>query len=203
MLDKQIPYKNIVMQLDSRLLDSLSAPVLPEGYRFRLYRDGDALHWARIETSVLEFETKAEAYRHFTGTYLPRSGELTQRCIFVLNPKGLPIATATAWYDNSDLGHQANLHWVAVCPQEQGRGIGEAIVRRALQIYKTLEPREDILLHTQTWSHSAVCLYHKLGFVMMKAKTIKGCGNEYEEAMDVLRTVLPEPIYLSLRRTAQ
>jgi ribosomal protein S18 acetylase RimI-like enzyme len=203
MLDKSIPYKNIIMKLESKLISSISDPVLPDGYTFRLYNDGDEIHWARIETSVLEFDSENDAYDYFIKTYIPRIDELKSRCVFVLNQDGLPIATTTAWYDNSDLGHQANLHWVAVCPQYQGMGIGEAVVKKALQIYNELEPHEDILLHTQTWSHNAVNLYHKLGFVMMKTETIKCCGNDYSEAVNILKDIVPPEIYLSLINTAK
>lgn len=203
MLDKSVPYKNIIMKLDAGFISSLSNPVLPEGYTFRLFNDEDEIHWARIETSVLEFTSENDACDYFKKTYIHRNNELKERCIFVLNPNGLPVATATSWYDNSDLGHQANLHWVAVCPEYQGLGIGEALVKKALQIYSELEPNEDILLHTQTWSHKAVNLYHKLGFVMMKTETIKCCGNDYLEAVKILKDILPLDVYLSLVNTAK
>jgi ribosomal protein S18 acetylase RimI-like enzyme len=203
MLDKSIPYKNIIMKLDCKLISSLSDPVLPNGYTFRLYNDGDEINWARIETSVLEFESENDAYDYFTKIFIPRIDELKSRCVFVLNQDGLPIATTTAWYDDSDLGHQVHLDWVAVCPKYQGMGIGEAIVKKALQIYNELEPHEDILLHTQTWSHNAVNLYHKLGFVMMKTETIKCCGNDYLEAVKVLEDVVLPETYLSLINTAK
>lgn len=82
-------------------------------------------------------------------------------------------------------------------------GIGESIVKKALQIYFELEPHEDILLHTQTWSYKAVKLYQKLGFVMLKTDTIKGCSNEYLEALKVLKDILPIENYLALANTAK
>lgn len=203
MLDKCIPYKNIIMKLNSCLIPLLSDPLLPSGYTFRLFTEGDETHWARIETSVLEFDSANQAYEYFVKTYIPHIDDLKSRCIFVLNPIGLPIATATAWYDNSGPYHQASLHWVAVSPQYQGIGIGESIVKKALQIYSELEPNEDILLHTQTWSHNAVNLYHKLGFIMMKTETIGCHRNDYSEAVKILKDILPPETYISLIDTAK
>ncbi|HBL83549.1 MAG: hypothetical protein A2Y17_00385 [Clostridiales bacterium GWF2_38_85] len=94
MLDKSIPYMNIIMKLQSKLISSLSGPVLPNGYTFRLYNDGDEIHWARIETSVLEFESENDACDYFTKKFIPHIDELKSRCVFVINQEGLPIANS-------------------------------------------------------------------------------------------------------------
>ena len=84
----------------------LSDPLLPSGYKTRLFTEGDETHWARIETSVLEFDSANQVYDYFVKlTFL--IDDLKSRCIFVLNPIGLPIATATAWYDNGHTIRQA------------------------------------------------------------------------------------------------
>ena len=160
MLDKSIEFKRIVMR-GERAGMNISPPVLPGGYAFRFYETGDAAHWARIETSVLEFDSEDDARRHFAEEFLPHEDELRRRCVFVLRPDGLPIATATAWFSEE---HPARLHWVAVCPEEQGRGIGKAITLKVLEIFRELAPAEPIWLFTQTWSRVAVKMYEKLGF---------------------------------------
>ena len=97
MLDKSIPYKEITMRLPAEKLILLDEPILPEGYAFRLYQPGDERHWARIETSVLEFSSEEEAMTYFQKEFLPFVEELKRRCVFVTDPHGLPVATATAW----------------------------------------------------------------------------------------------------------
>ena len=212
MLDKSIPYKNIVMRLPAERLASLQEPILPDGYAFRLYQPGDALHWARIETSVLEFPNEKEAVAYFEKTFLPYEEELKRRCVFVTNLQGLPVATTTAWFtpaqasgpDGAPLPgppvDRATLHWVSVCPENQGLGLGKAVVQKALSIFLQLHPGEDILLHTQTWSHVAVHLYHKLGFIMAKRLQFAApdgtlTPNDYEEAISVLKKV-EEPAFI-------
>lgn len=203
MLDKSIEYRNIIMKMDKDVLQAVSIPTLPRGFRFRFYENGDEFHWARIETAVLEFSSEKDAYEYFAENFLRKQEELEYRCVFVLNPEGLPIATATAWYADSDCGHQAVLHWVAVCPEYQGLGIGEAIVKKVLCVFKSVEPEEDVFLHTQTWSHIAVGLYHKLGFALVKEKGIAGCENDYSEAMEILKGVVTSKLYLSLVNCAK
>ena len=106
MLDKSIPYKNIIMRMPYDKVQSQPEPVLPDGFSFRFFQEGDEKHWARIETSVLEFADEASAERYFTRDYLPCLDDLKHRCVFVLNRDKLPVATATAWYASSSLGYR-------------------------------------------------------------------------------------------------
>lgn len=201
-MDKSIPYKSIIMKLDNKKLPQISCPALPPGYSFRLYQEGDEIHWARIETSVLEFSTETDAYDYFVKNFMPFRADLQSRCVFVTNQDGLPIATATAWYGDTGRGRQAALHWVAVCPAYQGLGIGKAVVQRALCIFQETEKNKDVFLHTQTWSHTAVNMYHRLGFVLIKEAGIMGFDNDYSEAVTILEDVLQPEVYRSLIDTA-
>jgi len=213
MLDKSIPYKNIIMRMPHDKVSAQPAPVLPDGFCFRSFQAGDESNWARIETSVLEFDDEAGAVRYFTRDYLPFLDDLKRRCVFILNGDEIPIATATAWYAKSSLGYQASLHWVSVMPQYQGLGLGKAVVQEALAIFAMTDPGEAVWLHTQTWSHVAVRLYHKLGFVLLKTEQtavatdngekIQISANDYTEAIEILRPVLEPALLAELIRTAQ
>lgn len=212
MLDKSLEYKSIVMKMDASLVSAVTVPELPSGYAYRLFADGDENHWARLEASVLEFPTEAAALSYFVRDFMPYRELLAQRCVFVTAPGGLPVATATAWYGDSVLGHQAILHWVSVDPAFQGKGLGRAVTAKAVSLFPTLEPGQDVYLHTQTWSHVAIRLYRRIGFRMCKTETIAmmrndGQGpkiypNEYAGALEVLKTVLPPAEIDELVRTA-
>ena len=212
MLDKSIPHKHVIMRLDRNT--QIHEPPLPDGFRFRFFGEGDEYHWARIETSVLEFESEQKAYEYFCRDYLWRKSELEKRCVFIVNPAGLPVATATAWYANSELGYQASLHWVGVCPAYQKRGLGTAIVKKILSLFFAREPEERVWLHTQTWSHAAIRMYRSLGFQMLKTeRTAVEVGgekagpvvskNDYAEALEVLRGVLDDSSYTDLVASAE
>jgi ribosomal protein S18 acetylase RimI-like enzyme len=200
MLDKSIPYKNIIMRMPAVRVASVLPPDLPEGYGFRMFRDGDEDHWARIETSVLEFDSEAEARAYFIRDYLPARRELSRRCVFVVDPGGIPVGTATSWFVGEGEGRQATLHWVGVCPSHQGIGLGKAIVAKSLEIFAHADPGGDVTLHTQTWSHVAIRIYRKAGFAMLRSERmavptggpegIRLMPNDYPESMTVLKEIL-------------
>ena len=212
MLDKSVDYKNIIMKMDCSRVQDIIPPILPDGYSFRYFIQGDEAHWARIEASVLEFDSSVIARNYFEKAYLPYSNELHRRCLFVLNQDSVPIATANAWFADSELGHQASLHWVAVCPECQGLGIGKEVVKQALINFQNVEPNHDVWLHTQTWSHVAVKLYHSLGFSIMKNGKLANMNsrdnipkiypNDFDEAIAILKKVMDDTFVERLVFTA-
>ena len=213
MLDKSLIFKNIIMRIDSHAVLNSCDPVLSDGLSFRFFSGTeDIKNWARIEAAVLEFNSEVEAAEYFEKSYVPHTDELENRCIFVVNQAGLPVATATAWFADSELGHQASLHWVAVHPDYQGLGTGSALVQKCLLIFRELEPGCDVWLHTQTWSHVAVRMYHKLGFNLMKTARLANMNtrngitkiyeNDFSQALEILQNVLTEKALLELTETA-
>lgn len=188
------------MKLAEEKTSSFASPVLPEGFRFKLYEKGDEKAWAEVEASVLEFDSERDALNYFENDYAPSQKELERRCVFVVNQNGVPIATATA--SESPYDGTSVLHWVSVRPEYQGLGIGKAVVGKALQIFREIGNSGDIWLHTQTWSHVAVRLYFKAGFVLVKEGDVEHCGNDYSEAMKILKTILTPEAYKKLEDTA-
>ena len=65
MLDKSIPYQNIIMCAERESLLCLKEPTLPSGVSFRLFCPGDEKQWARLEWQVGEFATEKEAIDYF------------------------------------------------------------------------------------------------------------------------------------------
>jgi len=187
-------------------------PNLPENYSWRLFAPSDVEHWGRIETSVLEFDSQNRAINYFEKTFMPHVDELQKRCLFALNPDGLPIATANAWFTENESGRQALMHWVAVCPEYQGRRLGRFVAVKALELFQSLEPNLPVWLHTQTWSHVAVRLYHSLGFKMVRNdreasqthinEYSEMHKNDYHEALHVLKTILGDEYVDELAKTS-
>lgn len=196
MLDKSIPYKNIIMKRDGKE-PPLPAPVLPEGYGLRFFQAGDETHWARIETAVGEFDTEEEALAYFKENYRIYPEELARRCLFATDPAGWPVGTANAWFARQRDGYWASLHWVAVIPEAQGLGLGRAVVLAAMNQFSLTDPERDVWLHTQTWSHKAVRMYHHMGFRMMKTARLllsnkpdaQPAENDYAQALEILAQV--------------
>ncbi|MBW5449467.1 GNAT family N-acetyltransferase [Cohnella sp. CFH 77786] len=185
MLDKTLPYYNIIMKRRAGL--PFSQPELPEGYSFTLYSAGMERNWAEIETSVGEFNDKKEALEYFRKEYLAHSEELQKRLIVIESPDGHYIATITAWWNYTNGRRDPSLHWLSVKPEFQGLGLGKALVYKCLQIFDQIEGKKDVYLHTQTWSYKAVGLYLSTGFELLKTESFGHYINEYEKAETIIR----------------
>ena len=194
MLDKSIPYKDIYMLLDRNAV--ISAPVPPDGYSFRLYTDGDEKHWSRIETSVGEFASTRRARAYFKREFAPYAAEMKRRCTFVCDTAGMPVGTATAWWNVVEGKRFGLVHWVSVTPRCQGLGLGKVVTQQTLQLLSLYESGNPVMLHTQTWSHIAVRMYYRLGFRMVKDVSPLCPENEFADAVSVLQKVM-EPSELS------
>ena len=224
MIDKSIEYKNIIMVMDGKAALAISEPCLPAGFAFRFFAgEEDIAHWCRIEASVGEFDSEEQARAHFGKEFGAHLAELKERCVFVVNESGLPVATAMGWfgdgkgepveracargsYETSFVQRTNRLHWISASPYYQGLGLGKAVSQKAVVICAALSPGEDVWLSTQTWSHRAVVMYNKLGFVMAKSPLEMVEKNsyveDYDRAIQVLSGVLPREQVEKLVETA-
>jgi len=146
LLDKSIPYHNIIMCRKSGV--SVPQAILPEGYSFKNFSAGDEIHWAEIEASVGEFASTEEAEYYFKTEYLPFLKELERRSIFIETVKGEKIATFTIWWNYSGNLRIPSVHWVAVKPEYQGLGLGKAVVLKGIEKALSIEGDRDIYLNT-------------------------------------------------------
>ena len=186
MLDKSLPYVGLYMKRPSGT--PLKEAPLPEGYKFVFYDTNDELSWAKIETSVLEFDSVFDALLYFNGKFKPEIEEFKKRCLFIENENGTKIATATAWWHFINNERRAWLFWVAVEPDYQGMGLGKAIISRITKLILELEGDVDIFLFTQTWSHKAIKIYEKFGYTPTDEKILykDNKENNYKKAMKIL-----------------
>ncbi|MFA9376312.1 MAG: GNAT family N-acetyltransferase [Lachnotalea sp.] len=192
MLDKSIPYKRIIMKLDSKKNKFNQDIKLPRGYFFQMYEPGLELDWAETEAEVLEYETKEKALAYFKKELIPYQDELEKRMVFIRNHDGVIVANACAWYINYKGLHQAQVHFVAVKPDYQGIGLGKAIFTKILTLFQIYEAGHDVYLHTQTWSHIAIQMYLDMGFEIIKDESLGYRETDLEEAIAVLNLVYDE-----------
>jgi GNAT superfamily N-acetyltransferase len=184
MLDKSIPYYNIIMKYSWGT--SVPEPKLPSGYVLRHYQPGDEFGWAEIEAAVGEFESARDALLCFTDHYLPYPERLGERCLFACDGGGRPVATCTAWWDTRNGAQVPSLHWVGVHPEHQNKGLGKAVVFQCMRDLAALEPGWDVWLHTQSWSYKAIGIYLAAGFELQKSETINSHRNDYALALPLL-----------------
>jgi GNAT superfamily N-acetyltransferase len=194
LLDKSIPYYNVIMKRRANIPIPNSA--LPEGYSFTWYVPGKEEKWAEIETSVGEFENTDQGLHYFWTEYLPHLDELKRRLLFLLNKDGKEIGTITGWWNLTEERRDPSIHWFAVKNEYQGLGLGKALVSECLNRLLFLEGDKDIFLHTQTWSYKAIGLYLKAGFEIVKDESFGHYKNEYDKALPILQPLLHKPAYL-------
>lgn len=189
MLDKLVPYYSIIMKRPAN--QPVPSWSLPGGLRVSPYRDGSDHDWAEIETAVGEFNGVDEARRYFGAHYLAYPEKLRRRLLFVRNTEGVYLATITAWWNDTGERRDASIHWLAVRPTHHRMGLGKALVAACLNILYRVEGDQDIWLHTQTSSHLAIRLYLQAGFQIVPDDTFGGYANEYEQAIPILKALIP------------
>ena len=191
MLDRSIPYYNIIMKKDTPTTVSVLA--LPPQFELHSYRPGVQQQWAELEYEIGDFPSVQKASAYFAKTYLSRSALLARRGIFVSDKKsGCLVGAGIAWFDDQNGAPVSLLHWLITKETYHGRGIGSALIAAALSIYEK-ENDFPVYLHTQPWSYQAIRLYHKFGFQLMKQESFAGYENQYALAVPVLaRYIAPE-----------
>lgn len=139
---------------------------LPPGVRARTFRPGDEMTWAYIQdTADLYNHVTVETHRRDYGTDI---NVLAQRQFFLEDETGAAFASASAWwkdaYDLADGGLWGEVHWVAMLPQWQGRGLARPLMTLVLNRMGELG-HERAYLNTATARLPAVNLYLRFGFV--------------------------------------
>ncbi len=192
MLDRTIPFYNFILRCDN---PNVTSPILPNGYRFRMYQNGDEDSWSRLEVEIGDFDTIDSAKQYFILTYcLSDLLDISKRCVFAVNPENKIVGACIAWKDVKDNAYVASLHWLVVLPEYQGLGIGKALCRKVLQIFS--ENKENtIYIHTQPWSYKAIILYVRQGFKIQKSNSFSDYENQFDLAIHTLEKILTQEQY--------
>ena len=143
------------------LADVVATP-LPDGLIVRPFETGDAARWLAIQSSTGIYD--AIPGDLFEREFGDRPDGLPGRQLFARDTGGVDVATATAWYPEADRSaDMGRIHWVAVCPEVQRRGIGRALTGIALERLRALGYRRAYLT-TGAGNAAAVALYLDVGF---------------------------------------
>lgn len=163
MIDKSIPH--VAVLLVHKNPTEYPRYELPEGYRFESFRPGREEDWVRIQvdSELIENEEAARNMIEKDFKYDPEG--MTKRMWFVIDPKGRAVATISMWQGGAFGPDHERVHWVAVEKSQQGKGLSNAMMTKALDVYNEVGEGRPLFVHTQTWSFVAVSLYEKFGFV--------------------------------------
>lgn len=143
-------------------LADLPVFALPAGYALQWYRAGDEQHWLDIHALADDYFTYTlELYRREFGE---DTALLAERQYFLLNDADKFIGTTTAWIDDGRFGaHYGRIHWVAIVPSEQGKGLAKPLLGAACLRLRELGHTAAFLV-TSTALIPALNLYLSFGF---------------------------------------
>jgi GNAT superfamily N-acetyltransferase len=154
--------KNLSVRMFRPSLADIPVYPLPPGYAARWYAPGDVAHWVSIHERAERYaEVTPQVHKENFGSDLET---LHRRQCFLLDDRQNPIATATAWSDDEYDGRVAGrVHWVAVAPEHQGRGLSKSLL--SIVLARMVELGEErAYLCTSTARLPAINLYAGFGF---------------------------------------
>jgi len=158
-MDPLREYINIRMSREN--LDNIPDYTLPAGYSIRWYQPGDEKHWQAIQ--LLADEYNRVTPNLFEEQFGTDKQLLSGRQCFLCDSKDNIIGTASAWLDNKGEKSPGRIHWVAIIPKEQGKGLAMPLLTIICKRLKELGHSKTYLT-TQTVRIPAINLYAKFGF---------------------------------------
>ncbi len=151
-------------------LDDIAAPEPPPGVSLRPYRAGDEAVWTQIWRDAEPFDEIKDSTFHAS---LGADETVLAKCVWfaVDDATGSNIGTVTAWSEpkssesHPSLAGWGRVHWIAVVPAWQGRGVGKMLLRHCLNALIEQGHHETFLV-TSAGRTGAVAMYEKHGFVI-------------------------------------
>lgn len=147
------------LRLVRRQLPGVPPAVFPAGLELRAYAPGEEALWLDLVRESDPLWTGAPDL--FARTFAGEPAVLTQRLVFLVAPGGEPVGTVAAWFGEANWGR---VHWLLVRPAWRGRGLGRALLSRALHRLRELG-HERVFLITEAGRLPALRLYLSAGFV--------------------------------------
>jgi len=170
-LDKEMTAdgQNLCVTMVNEDLAAVPDYPLSAEYHVRWYVPGDERTWTAIQQAADHYNviTGDLFFRQFpAGTF-----ELKERQCYLDEQSSHAIATATAWAETKGLYTGYGLiHWVAVLPEFQHRGIGTMLMGIICGRLISLGYRQA-RLRTSTLRPHAIALYEKFGFRTMSIRS--------------------------------
>src|ERR1700720_4267014 len=121
------PEKHIPLKMLRENLDNVPDFPLPSGFALRWYQSGDEENWFRIQSRADEYnQITPELYQRQFGA---DQRLLAERQCYLLDSRGAAIGTGTAWFNDDFEGAKfGRVHWVAIVPEFQGRGLAKPLM---------------------------------------------------------------------------
>lgn len=127
-------------------LDHIPAHPLPDGYTLRYYAPGDDTTWTHIQAAADDINDVNLPW--FRKEFGDDDNTIAERMLFLCDASGQAIGTSTAWFvDEWKNKPWGLIHWVAILPEFQGRGLAKPLLSATCQ-------RLQHLGHTRAYLNS-------------------------------------------------
>jgi ribosomal protein S18 acetylase RimI-like enzyme len=141
-------------------MEHIPQHALPEGYVIRPILPGEEEVWAEIQRRAGGMDRKA-LLQVWENEYAPYSDELN-RVLMLTTAEGEVIGSVSAWFGEIGGAEAGRIHWVAIVPEYQGRGLCKPMMTAAMNLLKG--KHAHAYLTTQTTSQRAIGVYLNFGF---------------------------------------
>ena len=153
--------KNYSVRMIREHMENIPQFPIPIGFAMRNYRPDEGAIWTRIQRAAEPyFDVDDQLFaREFKRDF----GALEERSFYLATDAGEEIGTITAWWqpdlDGQDWGQ---IHWVAIHPDYQGRGLAKPMMSVAMAYLKRFHERS--FLGTSSGRIPAIKVYLDFGF---------------------------------------
>jgi GNAT superfamily N-acetyltransferase len=129
---------------------------MPEGFGIRNYRPDEGYIWTRIQKAAEPYIKVDDEL--FDREFGQRLKAMEDRSFYLTTDEGEEIGTITAWWQDDWRGKKwGQIHWVAIHPDYQGRGLAKPMMSVAMQCLK--QSHERCFLGTATQRIAAIKVY--------------------------------------------
>ncbi len=153
--------KNIGVNMIREHMENIPDIPFPKGFSIRSYCSGEEHIWTRIQRAAEQFfEIEDDLFQREFGMDLPA---MENRSFFIITEDGAEVGTITAWWRPEWRGQEwGRIHWVAIHPDYQGRGLAKPAMTVAMKRMK--EYHDQTMLDTSTARIIAIKVYLDFGF---------------------------------------
>jgi len=153
------PNTNVIMIRPH--LEAIPEAPFPEGFGLRPMTREDVGLWTDIWRDAEPFlSISDDLFQREFGEDWPAIG---RRCFLVTDPRGCGVGTISAWRNRDFRGEDfGRIHWVAIRPAFQRRGLARAALAAALRVLAQWHRKAYLV--TQTERLGAIRLYLDFGF---------------------------------------
>ena len=142
-------------------LDDIPDCALPAGYAIRWYQPGEEKAWHEIQSLADKYnKITPDLFQEEFGT---DTRVLSDRQCFLYDGDSNAVGTASAWLDDQEGQSLGRVHWVAIIPRCQSKGLAKPLLAAVCNRLKNLG-HDRTYLTTQTCRLPAINLYAKFEF---------------------------------------